>query len=259
MNKKIESEKILKFNVIMGGLHLLQAFLMTYLALNFQKAIDFKPMITTSYLTFDANIMQLVPEVTDWMTIPFALIASSFLFISAFFHFLIVIKKDNYLQDLNNGINKYRWYEYALSSSIMIVLIAVLFGVYDLGSLILIFGLNATMNLFGLLMERLNQYTSKTDWTPFLFGSFAGIIPWIIIIMYGFGNSNPSEVPFFVYAIFVSYLFFFNLFPLNMILQYKKIGKWKDYLYGEYVYIILSLVAKTVLIWLIFFGIMQPA
>ncbi len=259
MNNKIESQKILKFNVIMGGLHLLQAILMAFLALNLQKAIDFKPMITTSYLTFDSNVMRLVPQTVEWAEIPFALIASLFLFISAFFHFLIVIKKDDYLQGLDNGINKYRWYEYALSSSIMIVLIAVLFGVYDLGSLILIFGLNATMNLFGLLMERLNQYTNKTDWTPFLFGSFAGIVPWIIIIMYGFGNANPSEVPFFVYAIFISYLFFFNLFPLNMILQYKKIGKWQDYLYGEYVYIILSLVAKTILIWLIFFGIMQPA
>ena len=43
-----------------------------------------------------------------------------------------------------------------------------------------------------------------------------------------------------------------------MILQYKKVGKWKDYLYGEKVYIILSLVAKTLLAWLVFAVIMQP-
>ena len=41
-------------------------------------------------------------------------------------------------------------------------------------------------------------------------------------------------------------------------LQYKKGGKWKDYLYGERGYIILSLVAKTLLAWLVFAGIMQP-
>ena len=37
-----------------------------------------------------------------------------------------------------------------------------------------------------------------------------------------------------------------------MILQYKKGGPWKDYLYGERAYIILSLLAKTTLAWLIF-------
>ena len=76
--------------------------------------------------------------------------------------------------------------------------------------------------------------------------------------MHTFGNSDLSRVPWFAYAIFGSYFVFFNLFPINMILQYKKIGKWKDYLYGERVYIILSLAAKTVLAWLVFFGIMQP-
>lgn len=258
---KIEQKykKILKWNKFMGLLHLVQAIVMLALALNLQKAIDFKPMITSSYLKFDETQMRLITDTTDLFTIPFAAVASIFLFISAFFHFYIVFKKEKYIDGLEKNINTYRWYEYALSSSLMISLIAILFGVYDLSTLILIFMINASMNLFGLLMERINQLTSKTDWSPFIFGSIAGITPWIIIIMYAFGNTAPAEVPGFVYAILVSYFIFFNAFPINMILQYKKIGKWIDYLYGEKVYIILSLLAKTVLIWLIFFGIMQPA
>jgi hypothetical protein len=43
-----------------------------------------------------------------------------------------------------------------------------------------------------------------------------------------------------------------------MVLQYKKIGKWKEYLYGERVYIILSLTAKTVLAWIIWSGTLAP-
>ena len=76
----------------------------------------------------------------------------------------------------------------------MIVLIAVLMGVYDIGALILIFGLNASMNLFGLLMEKINLDNKKVNWLPFIYGSVAGIIPWIILFMYAFGNSNPAEV-----------------------------------------------------------------
>jgi hypothetical protein len=39
-----------------------------------------------------------------------------------------------------------------------------------------------------------------------------------------------------------------------MIVQYKKVGKWKDYLYGEYVYITLSLIAKALLAWQVWGG-----
>ena len=140
----------------------------------------------------------------------------------------------------------------------MIVLIAMLFGVYDIGSLILMFVLNATMNLFGLVMEEMSYYKKKTDWKPFIFGSIAGFFPWLVILLYAFGNADPTEVPWFVYALAGSYFVFFNLFPINMILQYKKIGPWKNYLYGERAYIILSLVAKSVLAWLAFAGVMQP-
>ena len=51
---------------------------------------------------------------------------------------------------------------------------------------------------------------------------------------------------------------FFNTFSINMILQYKQVGKWKDYLYGERAYIWLSLLAKTCLAWQVFFGTYQP-
>jgi hypothetical protein len=43
-----------------------------------------------------------------------------------------------------------------------------------------------------------------------------------------------------------------------MFLQYKKVGPWKDYIFGERVYIILSLAAKTVLAWIIFAGTLAP-
>jgi len=52
----------------------------------------------------------------------------------------------------------------------------------------------------------------------------------------------------------VSLFLFFNCFALNQWLQYKQIGKWKNYLYGERVYIILSFAAKSALAWQIFSG-----
>ena len=61
-----------------------------------------------------------------------------------------------YIADLRKGINRYRWVEYAFSSSWIIALIAMLFGVYDILTLVLLASCNAAMIWFGWLMETTN-------------------------------------------------------------------------------------------------------
>jgi heliorhodopsin len=173
-------------------------------------------------------------------------------------------KKTNliYNRDLEQGINRFRWFEYALSSSIMIVLISYLFGIYDIASLILIFIVNAAMNLFGLLMEQVNAGAKKekVTWGPFIWGTIAGLAPWIAILLYMTGASAEvtEQTPWFVWAIVGTYFVAFNTFPINMVRQYVAKGKWSNYLYGERGYIVLSLVAKTILAWLVLLGALQP-
>ena len=262
--KEITTEKLRRFNLIMGGLHLIQGITMLFLATNvIQKIGEFSPEISQFYLAFNPETRSLETASRVLFELPFGVMVASFLFISAIAHALVSIPKklnEIYNADLVKGINKFRWFEYALSSSIMIVLIATLFGIYDIASLILIFIVNATMNLFGLVMEQLNVGRSKDniEWGPFIWGSIAGVAPWIAILLYMFGTGNFGEVPWFVWAIVGTYFVAFNTFPINMILQYKKVGKWADYLYGERVYIVLSLVAKSILAWLVLFGAMQP-
>lgn len=157
-----------------------------------------------------------------------------------------------YKRNLQRERNYGRWVEYSISSSIMIVLITMITGVTDIGAMIAIFGVNACMILFGLLMEKYER-PGTPSWLPFWFGSFAGIIPWIVVVIYvwspGLGGARP---PGFVYGIIASLFVFFNIFAINMVLQYKQVGRWRDYLFGEKVYIILSLTAKALLAWQVF-------
>ena len=257
-------KKLRKFNLIMGALHFVQGVLMLFLATSvIQKIGEFSPQITQNYLSYNLETQTLETASKVLFELPFGVLVAAFLFLSAGAHALVSIpnKLNNvYNEDLSKGINKFRWFEYAFSSSIMIILIATLFGVYDIASLILIFAANFSMNMFGLVMEQLNsgRTAEKTDWGPFIWGSIAGLAPWIVIFIYMFGTGNLDMVPWFVWAIVGTYFITFNTFPINMILQYKKVGKWADYIYGERVYITLSLVAKTILAWLVFFGAMQP-
>lgn len=248
-------QRLRRFNAFMGIMHLVQGILM--IAISNSTTYP----IYTSFLRFDRATLSLVPNPTVAYRLLFGPAVAVFLLLSAVAHLILsTVGYQWYVRNLKKGMNPARFYEYALSSSLMIVLIGLLVGVSDVGSLILMFGLNAMMNLFGIMMELHNQTTKSTDWTAFIFGCIAGIVPWIVIFMqfYGSLSSSDAKPPAFVYAIVPTIFVFFNIFAVNMVLQYKKVGRWKDYLFGERMYIVLSLLAKTALAWQIWVGTLRP-
>jgi hypothetical protein len=160
-----------------------------------------------------------------------------------------------YERNIVRGINPARWWEYSISASIMVVLISMLAGVSDVVALIALFGVNASMILLGLVMERANLGRDEVDWSPFIYGCVAGAVPWIAIaIQLALSQNEGDGVPGFVYGIFVSLFILFNGFAVNMWLGYRANGRWKDPLFVERSYIVLSLVAKTLLAWQVYSG-----
>lgn len=238
----------------MAVLHAAQGFLVLWLSRSFDLPI------TGNYLEFNSQTQQLEPTTVTLFRLSLPMLVAAFFFMSALAHAVIAsVYYRWYEQGLKRGINKARWVEYAISASTMMVAISLLVGVYDLSSLVMIFALTAIMSLMGLVMEVFNQTTRKTSWLSYIIGCLAGIVPWLVIAFYMWlGAENGSSAPAFVYWIFVSIFVFFNCFALNMLLQYKKIGPWRDYLYGERAYIILSLVAKSLLAWQVFAGTLRP-
>lgn len=256
MFQKKKLHKLVRFNLIMSAVHAVQGIAILLISSNFSLPV------TSRYLVFNESTQSLEQAGMTLFSMPIALLVAVFFFISAAFHYYIATAgKKTYMRDLKQGINKFRWYEYALSASTMMVAISMLAGVYELSLLISVFAFTAIMNLLGLVMEVHNQTTKKTSWLSYVIGSISGIIPWIIVAIYFWGTateSGASAIPTFVYWIYISIFLFFNAFAINMLLQYKKVGKWKDYLYGERSYIVLSLVAKTLLAWQVFGGTLQP-
>ena len=258
MSKKITTKWLRNINLIAGGLHLSQAILVLYLS----KA--FTLPISGSFLTknpnFDGTNDFLITTSKFLFNLSLPALIAIFLFICAIAHFTIAtVYNKRYIKGLEQGINRARWIEYSISASVMMLAISLLVGIYDLSSLVMLFALSGIMNLMGLVMEVHNQTTKKTNWLSYWIGCIAGLIPWAVIAFYMWlGYDNGAKAPNFVYWIFVSIFVFFNCFAVNMVLQYKKIGPWKNYLYGERVYIILSLVAKSLLAWQVFAGTLRP-
>jgi len=262
--EKTDEQKLtnlVRFNKILALVHLAQAIVVGIIS------SDAAFQVTQSYQRFNPKSEALEPAARSLFDLRLGYVVALFFFISACAHFYVgFIKPKKYTEDLARGVNKVRWFEYAISASIMMVAIAMLVGAEDFSTLIMIFALTATMNLTGLIMETHNQKGEKPNWLSFNVGSFAGLIPWVVIAIFFWAaetspklaDGSQGSIPTFVYFIFISIFIFFNCFAINMIVQYKKVGKWKDYLYGERVYMVLSLVAKTLLAWQIYAGTLQP-
>ena len=240
-------QRLRLYNFLMAILHTLQA--LAILALS----NDFSLPVTTSFLEGPPGSDAFSgPSVA--FDVPLGPAVAAFLAISAIDHALLAGPAFGwYGRNLRRGINYARWYEYALSASLMIVLIAMVAGVTDAGALMALFAVNATMLFFGLLMEQHNGSGERTSWIAYVFGCLAGVVPWLVIAYQVAGaERGAGNVPTFVYGILVSLFVLFNSFAVNMLLQYRRAGPWRNYLFGESVYQLLSLVAKSALAWQVF-------
>lgn len=233
------------YNLVMGLFHAASGVAILALANDFSLPVS---------ATFLNNIPGLEPpKVTELFQFRIAWGVAAFVFLSALAHWILVLPGvfEWYRKNLLRTRNYARWIEYSVSSSLMVVLIALLTGITDIAALGGIFGVNAAMVLFGLLMEHYEQPGSP-NWLSYWFGVLAGIVPWLLIAVYLWTPNVAASPPGFVYAIFVVLFVFFNSFAVNMMLQYKRIGPWRDYLFGESVYVFLSLAAKSTLAWMVF-------
>ena len=254
------STSLFRWNAVLAALHFVQ--FAAILALSFAKS----PMVTSpvvgTYLHFDQATKHLVTAQRSIWDMPIGPAVALFFLMSAIAHFSMAFPARRWYEaHLARGQNPIRWIEYAFSSSVMIVVIAALAGVQEVGTLIAIFGVNAAMIMFGWSMEIANEGRDRPQWLHYIFGCIAGAVPWLVIfvtILVSATEPGSAPIPGFVIAIFVSLFIGFNVFAINMVLQYRKIGRWRDYLYGERAYMLFSLFAKSLLAWQVFFGTLRP-
>ena len=178
---------------------------------------------------------------------------------SAVAHFLMAWPlRGWYERRLAAGIQPLRWLEYSLSSSVMIIIIATLAGIQEIGTLVAIFGVNAAMNLFGWSMESANQGRTKTQWNHYIFGVVAGIVPWIVITIAlwsaatepGAARHPGFRVGHLRLALHLLQHLRHHHDPAVPQDRSLAVTTWS----GEKTYMFMSLFAKTILAWQVFFG-----
>jgi hypothetical protein len=254
------SANLFRWNAILALLHFLQGA--AIMAISFARDPIVTSPVVGTYLHFDQATSHLVTAQRPVWDLPIGPMVALFFRRSALAHFTMAFPARRWYEEhLARGQNPIRWVEYSFSSSVMIVVIAALAGVQEAGTLIAIFGCNAAMIMFGWSMEIANEGRDRPQWQHYIFGCIAGAVPWLVIfatIVISATEPNSAPIPTFVIAIFVTLFVFFNVFAINQVLQYRKVGRWRDYLYGERAYMLFSLIAKSLLAWQVFFGTLRP-
>jgi hypothetical protein len=258
------ARSLARWNRILSVLHGAQFLLMLAVA---GTAAAFAPYVPTVKPILENGAFAGIEQTqVQLFSIPLAWVIASFLAMSAIAHAVAGWPlRARYEAWLARGMNPLRWVEYAFSSTVMIVAIAYLSYIRDVPALIAIAGCNVAMILFGWSMEAANEgRRDHPDWKHYIFGCIAGIAPWLgivsILLAYGLQPDLPAGagIPAFVYAIVLTLFVSFNVFAITMVLQYRRIGRWRDYLTGEKTYMVMSLVAKSLLAWQVFSGTLRP-
>jgi hypothetical protein len=238
-----------RWNIGLTVLHAAQAVLILVLASDFAIAVTTAPP--------QGPPGTRLPVAETLVDVRIGLAVALFLALAAIDHLITAtVGRSTYEADLQRGINRFRWVEYSLSATVMVLLIASYSGITEITALFAIAGANVAMILFGWLQERFNPPDrTATTMLPFWFGTLAGVAPWVAI---WFNIVTADEVPGFVYGIVIAETVLFFSFGLNQWLQYRRVGKWSSYLFGEKTYLVLSLVAKSLLAWQIYGGSLSP-
>ncbi len=237
-----------RWNLGLTLLHGVQAVLVLVLA------ADFSITVVSSFPEGPPG--SAAPAPSDLFDVAIGPAIAVFLALAALDHLLTAtVLRGRYERDLRRGINRFRWVEYSVSATIMIILIGFYNGVTGISAIIAVAGANVAMILFGWLQESVNPPgRDPVTMTPFWFGCVAGATPWVVIVVNLLGANGNGDVPGFVWGIAISLFVFFMSFAVNQYLQYRGVGRWASYAYGERVYLVLSLVAKSALAWQIFGG-----
>lgn len=219
----------------------------------------------------NSGTFQITPVTSEMMVLSLHWLIVSFHALSFVFQGLTLTPFYNYKSYVDEGRNPLRFFEYSISASIMLICIALVNGVRDQNELIMIGVLCGITQLLGYMAEYLHYVREKvsdkdevkkhlrymTLWAHGL-GWVSVVVSYAILSRYFvlsvLHNESGVDVPSFVWAIVIVIAALYMSFGVVQGVQINLCGCCKNVRdeHIESAYTGLSLVAKTILGWVIY-------
>jgi hypothetical protein len=275
----VRAPNLRAFTIVTGLVHLASAIATIVLHL------DRKADINEPYMAWPTSTQKYFAIGTKPAgQMSFLGVVSSFFFLSAVFQLVpaLITPMWKWLLALllERNVQPLRWVEYSISASVMFMAFALLNGTFDAHKLVLFFSLSFVLMFLGLaseisgsLQRRLEESSNgkhKRNAVDYFFLHVLGWVPFITlwgITFRQFANNNAAtpghRAPDFVYVLYSLMVLIMGLFGFNQLWQtvnlyYVRVEdtarQAKIALRTEYLYVLLSLTAKSVLAWVLFWG-----
>lgn len=253
-NQKLDGLK--KTNLILSGLYLAQLILLIIFAKSAWVSI------TTNYLAYDSLLSSGEKIIHSAGTsrlfdINIAWLLFFILGVSCFLHLILATKlKNKFELSLKSGSSSsiYNWVIYGMFSSLIILVLSLLSGVFDISSLVLILSVSIFASISSALYcLRLNK--DKHLAKPSLIISItATLLPWLIVLIYIIGTIifGGNSISAWVYLVYLTVMLTQVTLAYVFTQMSRKIGKWRDLLYSVKIFFGIIFISQTLVIWQIF-------
>ncbi len=261
MSKKITTQSLHKLHIIAASLY----GLMTIAILFLSQPVSVP--VTTSYLTVDSlassNGKQVLVTATRHLfDIKVAALVAAVLVIAGLTHLALAFRwRKTYEANLAKRLNPVRWIGWGTATALSVTTLAMLSGVSDKGTLLMIFGLVALTFYTNHVHETYANQAKQFNKFAFLLSDIMYLAPWFVIGFYAkdaifFGQTH---VPYYLYIPFFTHFVIMGAMLILMRLSIVKRDKapFKDYLFVERNYIFGSFIRHSSLALAVFFGILK--
>lgn len=216
--------------------------------------------ITTNYLAYDSLLSsggQVVHTAgtSRLFDLNIAWVLILMLCVSVISHILFATTyKNRYLAELKSGGQITNWVLYGVISSFVILVLALLSGVFDLSSLILIVSVNLFASAFGIISYSQTKGGKELHWFTQLNAIKASLLPWIIILIYIWGTFvyGGNSINAYVYWLYLSVIFMQGCYMYVLNKTNKKQGKFKEIFYSTKILFAILLVMQALVVWQVF-------
>lgn len=256
--QKTSIERLRWFNFMLAGLFALQAVLIAFFADSNKGDVP----ITTNFLTEDklasnaAGESIFVQGSTLLYDLNLAYLLAGALLVFGLYHLLVsTVMRVKYKDYLNKGFNPARWIAYGLGLGMIVLAVSFLAGVQDLASLGAIFGLVVLANLGRMQAEKNQSQKALQTCRGYKLSLKAGTINLFILVVYVWAAGvYGGGLETYVYFVVVTAVLAFALTNFILRSRLKNRGRFNDYNYTEWAYMVSSLIATSAIAWQIFAG-----
>ncbi len=212
--------------------------------------------VTTSFITTDklSGVQVGAQHVLFDLNILYVLAAA--LLVTALMHVLFAtVLRKKYEAQILKSVNTARWAWFSATTSIVTLSVALIVGVTDISTMILILAACITASLLAMVRESQDKPRKVVKISSVL----AALAPWIVIVVYLAGSVKYGDgnIENYVYYLVASTAVLMALLDATMYLNGKKSGRWADYTFTDRTYLLINFVLCSSLAWQVYFALLK--